>query len=353
MAIAESKKLEGIIVDCTHLGRNTTGIERITEELFLNDSFDGLNVVDVRSKNTLGLILKQWFGLVFYAVKHRKLKLLFPGFPPSILMSVLFPKRTLLYVHDLFLITREEDLNPRAKLYMKPSFSYAIKNLKTFLVNSQKTKKELLQHCLPDADIFMYRPEISNIFGLEPALNNVVDEVRKSIKVLMVGTVEPRKNYSGAVEIVHALSDLMKTRVELHVVGRYGWDDNFDRLNGHENVYFHGYASQEEIRMLAQEATFFLSTSHDEGLGLPLLEMQYSGLQVIASDIDVFREVLGESGIYIDSSDPQSAAQTIQDFLIKDIDPHIIANQALSNIDRWNNNAKEDKVRIEKLLAGS
>jgi hypothetical protein len=37
---------------------------------------------------------------------------------------------------------------------------------------------------------------------------------------------------------------------------------------------------------------------------LPLLEAQYAGLPIIAPDAAIFREVLGESGIHIDTADP-------------------------------------------------
>ena len=63
---------------------------------------------------------------------------------------------------------------------------------------------------------------------------------------------------------------------------------------------------------MLQGADLFICTSHDEGLGLPLLEAQYGGLPVVAPDAAIFHEVLGVSGIFVDPADPVAAATTIE-----------------------------------------
>jgi glycosyltransferase involved in cell wall biosynthesis len=58
-----------------------------------------------------------------------------------------------------------------------------------------------------------------------------------------------------------------------------------------------------EIRWLYENCRFALSLSLDEGFGLPGVEAAYFGAPVLASDIPVFRETLGESGIFVDPTD--------------------------------------------------
>ena len=67
----------------------------------------------------------------------------------------------------------------------------------------------------------------------------------------------------------------------------------------------------ERARELLNSADALISTSHDEGLGLPLLEAQYGGLAVIAPEKPVFREVLGSSGSFVDADDAPAAAKKI------------------------------------------
>ena len=72
------------------------------------------------------------------------------------------------------------------------------------------------------------------------------------------------------------------------------------RLQNTPGVTLYGYLPIEKTRELMARADLFINTSHDEGLGLPLLEAQYGGLPVIAPNQKVFQEVLGESGLLVD-----------------------------------------------------
>ena len=102
----------------------------------------------------------------------------------------------------------------------------------------------------------------------------------------------------------------------LHVVGRVGWGGEADRLRDRPGVVLHGYQEADRVRALLAGAHVFLSTSHDEGLGLPLLEAQYAGLPIVAPDKPVFREVLGASGHLVDPAAGQRAVDVRRDGLV-------------------------------------
>ena len=95
----------------------------------------------------------------------------------------------------------------------------------------------------------------------------------------------------------------------------------------------------------------FICTSHDEGLGLPLLEAQYAGLPIIAPDAAIFREVLGESGIYIDPADPAGAAARIAAALSDENWRARYVAQAARNLARWNDLAHDDRETVVSLIA--
>jgi glycosyltransferase involved in cell wall biosynthesis len=344
MNYLKSKKPK-LIIDCTHLGRNTTGIERITEELFNETALGTDSIYHVTSKNTWLLIIKQWFYITIKSILNPNAKVLTPGFPPSILLSLLRGNKVIPYIHDMFLLSRQNEINIRAKYYMRPSLSYAVKNLDYFFVNSNKTATELRSYCKPNANIMLYRPVINNVFNLDFDINRYQTVNLSKMKILMLGTVEPRKNYSGALDIFDQLRHSFGNNVELHVVGRLGWGNDSERLKETDGVICHGYLSSQDVKNLVQTCTFYLSTSHDEGLGLPLLELQYSGIAIVASDIPVFREVLLNSGLLIDPNKAHVSAEEIISFFSEQNLSDIAIN-SYNNVHIWNDKANKDRLKV-------
>lgn len=335
-----------VIIDCTHLGRNTTGIERITEELFSSEALKSESIFHVQSKNTLHLIIQQWFGIVFKGLFKPKAKIVTPGFPPSVLASLALKNRLVPYIHDLFLLTRQEELNQRAKYYMRPSLAFAVKHLDNFIVNSKKTEQELREFCKSDANIMLYRPVVKNIFKLEADEAKYKTLALDKLKIVMLGTVEPRKNYPGALKLFKALQEKFGTQIELHIVGRMGWGDDSKALQSAEGVTCHGYLSALEIKKLVESASFYLSSSHDEGLGLPLLELQYSGIAIVASNIAVFQEVLGESGLLIDINNTTEAVASISSYFSDEAVLQQQVGRSVVNVEQWNKTAESDRLNV-------
>ncbi len=344
--------LPDVIVDCSHVGRKTTGIERITNELFSDDVLSEFNVQRIEAGSVGAMIFQQWVGVVMAAWRKRYSVVVTPGFPPSVMLSLLCGKRVIPYIHDVFLLTRQDELNIRAKYYMRPSFYFAVKTLKLFFVNSQKTADDLQQFCRHDARIVLFRPEVRNVFGLEYMAERYQHVMLSKMKIVMLGTLEPRKNYRGALAVFQALQEKLGKDIELHIIGRLGWGEEAELLSKADGVICHGYLDKQQIRQLVESATFYLSSSHDEGLGLPLLELQYSGIAVVASDIDVFSEVLGDSGLLVNINNPTAAAERILGHFA---DPQWLqaqAQKALTNIQRWNTLAAADKQQALSLLRG-
>ena len=337
-----------LIVDETHMGRRATGIERITADLFSQQALPTMNVLPSRaSGNRVAMMLAQMLRNPFEALRQRHTVWVFPGYPPSPAFALL-PERSVLYVHDLFLMTRLGDLNLSAKLYMVKPFRLALRYFRYFMVNSEATGRELEIHVSPGARILSYRPEVRNVFGLNHAPPHRSDPQR-ALVLGALGTIEPRKNYGASVAIREALESRLGRPVELHIIGRPGWGPDFEALSRASRVKLHGFLGDAEIRSVFAGFDAFLCTSHAEGLGLPLLESQYAGIPVIAPDQPVFREVLGESGTFIDPADPQGAAGQIEAVLGEDRRERQ-AQKAIANIERWNGQAAGDRVRAASFL---
>ncbi len=340
-----------LYVDESHLGRFVTGLERITLELFSADALAPLPVVPVHAKGVRGMIVAQTMRLPRRLGSNRRSLALCPGFPPSIPMT-LFGDRVIPYIHDTFLLTRPQDLNWRARTYMVPAFAFALKRLRWLLVNSETTRSELSAFARPDAEISLYRPRVRDVFGIaEQAARPRGWAPGETLRLIAIGTVEPRKNLRAAASIVAALCE-QGIPAQLDLVGRLGWGNEVEALRQIPGVTLHGYQPPERVRALIGEAHALITTSHDEGLGLTPLEAQHGGLAVVASDIKVFREALGSSGWMVDPADPAASAARIAAKLTGPDGLAAASALAKSNLARWNGAAERDHAAlIERLSA--
>ncbi|MBV1706019.1 MAG: glycosyltransferase [Hyphomicrobiales bacterium] len=333
-------------IDHTHCGRHVTGLERITLELFSPQALAPLEVQAVTASTRLGMMARQNLDLPARLALNPSALLICPGFPPAPLAS-LFGARVLPYIHDLFLLTRPQDLNIRARLAMRPPFALAVRHLPRFLVNSETTAGALRGFCRPDAAIHLYRPQVRDVFDLAGAPRP--PRSGGGLRLIALGTLEPRKNLDAAVAILAALHRQGHADACLDIVGRPGWGVDMAALASVPGVTLHGYQPLQRVRELIGDADALISTAHDEGLGLPLLEAQYAGLQVIAPDKPVFREVLATSGLFIDPAASDIAAAAIARGLAAP--PAERAAAASANLQRWSHQAAADSAAVIALIA--
>jgi glycosyltransferase involved in cell wall biosynthesis len=336
-----------IYVDHTHLGRHVTGLERVTLELFSPTALAPLDIVPVTARGVRQMVTTQTFRLPLRLAVSRSI-LLCPGFPPSPLLLP-FASRVLPYIHDIFLLSRPADLNRRARLYMAAPFKLALQRYPRFLANSEDTRQKLAAHCQPDATITLYRPPVRNVFDLDSV--GRAERDARSLRLIALGTLEPRKNFVAAARIISALRARGFPGATLDIVGRRGWGDDWRTLENFPGVTLHGYQPNERVKQLLHESDAFICTSHEEGLGLPLLEAQYGGLPVVAPDAAVFHEVLDASGIFIDQAEPDAAAGKIAATLADSQWRSRYAERAAQNLRRWNALASADRDAVIRLIA--
>jgi len=99
--------------------------------------------------------------------------------------------------------------------------------------------------------------------------------------------------------------DVLKDEVpatRLHIMGR-DWDDvlpslmeQIRRVRHGESITIHQDPSDDDIRRVIAESSFFVSASRYEGFGLALVEALAAGLLPIASPIPSFASILENSG---------------------------------------------------------
>ncbi|GJD35899.1 glycosyltransferase [Methylobacterium aerolatum] len=346
---AASPRRRRIYIDRTHLRGRVTGIERVTLDLFSGDRLAPHDVRWVSSRSLPGMILRQQVGLPLTLLRDPDALFLFPGFPPGPLCAVA-ADRCLLYIHDTFLLSRPEDLSLRSRAYMSPAFALAMRWGRHLFVNSRTTGEDVRRYCSPKATVTLLRPGVRDVFGLSRRRGPGAYRPGEPLRLLAVGTIEPRKNYPASLAIVDALNRA-GIPAELHLVGRAGWGQHAFLEAPPPFLHLHGYLDDSQLLELTERCHLLLSTSKAEGLGLPLLEVQHGGLPVVAPDSAVFREVLGASGLLIRPDDAQDAAAHIAAFVTADAFAGA-GEKSRSNVLRWNGLAALDADRLHAFLDG-
>ena len=149
----------------------------------------------------------------------------------------------------------------------------------------------------------------------------VVAEARTRPTVLMVGTVEPRKGHTLALEAFEALWS-RNVDIALTIVGKAGWmmEPLADRMRSHPQIGIRlnwvEHGSDALVSELYRSAGALLMASEGEGFGLPIVEAAQAGLAIITRDLPVFREVANEHALYFPASGPADGlAATLQQWL--------------------------------------
>jgi glycosyltransferase involved in cell wall biosynthesis len=141
-----------------------------------------------------------------------------------------------------------------------------------------------------------------------PKLESIDD---RSVRLLALGTLQPRKNLARLVDAVRIAS---KTRpIQLRVVGPNGYQAEVirQRLDGAAEVEVVGYVSEESLVDEYRRADMLVYPSLYEGFGLPVVEAMACGVPVITSTGGALPEVAGDAALIIDPLDEVAISEAI------------------------------------------
>jgi glycosyltransferase involved in cell wall biosynthesis len=178
--------------------------------------------------------------------------------------------------------------------------------------------------------------ELRELHGIEagPVVYPGVDDIfhqtsRASITedtsyLVVLGTIEPRKNLLGLVRCIEVLIDdgCWPEGLELRIVGGKGWCDSntltaIERLEARGVVRRLGYLRREEIPPLLAGARALLMPSLYEGFGMPIAEALACGCPVVCSDIAPFREIAKEPNVLFHGLETASMLATYRRLLLE------------------------------------
>ena len=138
--------------------------------------------------------------------------------------------------------------------------------------------------------------------------------------ILVLGTLEPRKNVTVVFEMLAAHPELLE-RATFVFVGRWGWGAQVsDLMAAHGlgeavrsgRILFTGFIGDEARDQLLAEALAVVYPSMYEGFGLPILEAMLHGTAVITTYSTSLPEVGGDLADYFDAQSPISLKKAVE-----------------------------------------
>jgi glycosyltransferase involved in cell wall biosynthesis len=158
--------------------------------------------------------------------------------------------------------------------------------------------------------------ELAGEFTDTPRINVVKSTIAAKPKILMVSTLEPRKNHQtllNAFEIAHAK---LKGQLELVLVGHYAYPDVVQLVESFisrfPNISWERNADDSMLQALYSNCDFTVYPSIEEGFGLPILESQWNARPCICSDSGSMSEIAAGGGaLTVPITDAEALASEI------------------------------------------
>ena len=251
------------------------------------------------------------------AWESRRLQLLH-GFAYALPLAARLP--AVVTVHDLTFIRFAEAFPKNKQRYLARITAHSCRRAQAVIAVSQATARdlqELLQ--TPREKIHVIYSGVDERYRPLPVEQIEAYRHRKGWPqrfILMVGTLEPRKNHLGLIEAYARYRRMAREPLPLLIGGGKGWHFGriFQRVQAlglESNIRFLGFAPWEDLPWLYNAATLFVYPSRYEGFGLPVAEAMRCGTPVITSNVSSLPEVAGDAALTIDPDDPDALAAAI------------------------------------------
>lgn len=230
------------------------------------------------------------------------------------------------FSHDIIPLLRPETVNDNTLRLWMDHFGAHMKNddlIMTSVKESVRRLQELNEKMgLPEKKIvntWLGNDFIGSETGDYPISDEIKAVEKKGRYVIMVGTVEPRKNHKVILDAFDA--ELFDRGLNLVIVGRMGWDveELAERINSHpllgKKLFLLSGVNDADLNDLYAHAYLMAFPSYMEGFGLPIVEALSHKTPVVSSNEAGIREVLGEYGEAFDPDSPEEFCAIVKSYL--------------------------------------
>lgn len=258
-------------------------------------------------------------------------------FPPSALYHAtehLLPRLrrpTVLTVHDLIFERYPQHHKLTNRLFLAVGMRLFVKAADAIIAVSQQTKRDLVElYGTPATKIQVIYQGIDPSFA--PATPAAIHHAQATYSLraadgaprpylLMVGTLEPRKNHRTAMQALRQLKAAGLPHC-LVIAGGEGWlfapiREAVTALDLQADVHFTGYVPAADLPALYGGAACVLQPSLYEGFGFPVLEAMACGAPVVCSNVSSLPEAAGDGALLVPPLDEHALADAITQIIHK------------------------------------
>jgi len=225
-----------------------------------------------------------------------------------------FYKKNIITIHDLAFLEQPKWFSFAFRTWYKILIPKIAKDALRILTVSEFSRREII------AKLNVSTDKITIVYnGLSDELiqykSNKKTITREKI-ILSVGSINPRKNIKT---VIKAFEELQLKDYQLIIVGARNSNFSTEKFTlNNNNIQFSGFLSNEELWNLYQKAELFIYPSIYEGFGIPILESLFFECPVIASNLDVYKEVYSGLNItYTSGTECENFKETISSILSK------------------------------------
>jgi glycosyltransferase involved in cell wall biosynthesis len=245
---------------------------------------------------------------------------------PYIKAPIFSPCQYITTIHDLLFLVAPDYTGSRYKLYNKvfKVFGKVVsKKARAIITDSEYSKKDIIEIFDVDEEKIHVIPlgvseECRVVYDI-----HLIEGIKKSygIKgryIFYIGNFKPHKNVKRLIE---AFCDIIRfnnafSDIKLVLGGKR---DKFiqplermaEKSGVSDRVIFTDFIKDEDLPYLYSGAEIFVYPSLYEGFGLPVLEAMACGTPVICSDTTSLPEVVGDSGMLIDTREAKNIASAL------------------------------------------
>lgn len=231
--------------------------------------------------------------------------------------------RIVAHIYDIISITHPQCCLERGVYNFMDFIGAHLQYADDIIVNAQATVDELqkltqrLGISLPPCHVIPLGADFAKqeIITEDQVPKNVVEAVQDRPYILMVGTIEPRKNHKLLLEAYD--KGLKEMGYNIIMAGYMGWNmEEFEqKLESHpdygKRIFHFTGLDDKAIAFLYQHAKFLAFCSYTEGFGLPIIEAIQRGTPVLAADVPVLREVGGDYCVWFEQDDAGELCEAV------------------------------------------
>jgi len=220
---------------------------------------------------------------------------------------------TVLTVHDISFELYPQFFDRRALVRDRLLIRNSAQRATKVVTISETSRRDLI-------DLYGLAPDrvIAIPLGVAPSFSPGDPAARGSpadgrpLRLLAVGTLQPRKNLVRLLEAVHTIA--RDIPVVLRIIGPDGFQADVirERSVGNAQVEIVGYVEDEALADAYRWADMLVYPSIYEGFGLPVIEAMACGTPVVTSTGGSLPEVAGDAAFIVDPLDVPAIANGIR-----------------------------------------